>query len=364
MTTDTSSTTGDERFVNNMVESALRIGLIFLLLIWTYAIVKPFVIPIVWGAIIAVALMPAAQKLRALLGDRPTLAATLLTLVCLAVLIVPTIIVTESLVESAQTIVAAIDRGSITIPTPPPEVAEWPIVGKPISEIWTLASTNIEAAFMKVEPQLKTVGSWLLGQVASSFFGILMFIVSILIAGLLMAKADLAIVTTKKMATRVVGDQGPEWADLSAATVRSVVQGVLGVAVIQSFLAAIGLFIMEVPGAGFWSVLILLLAIMQLPPILVLGPIIAYVFSYAETTPAVIFTVWSLIASFSDTALKPLLMGRGLDVPMPVILLGAIGGMLVAGIIGLFGGAVVLAIAYKLLVAWIEPPGAATTETD
>jgi predicted PurR-regulated permease PerM len=364
MTTDTSSTTGDERFVNNMVESALRIGLIFLLLIWTYAIVKPFVIPIVWGAIIAVALMPAAQKLRTLLGDRPTLAATLLTLVCLAVLIIPTVILTESLVESTQGIVAAIDRGSITIPTPPPEVAEWPIVGKPISEIWTLASTNIEAAFMKIEPQLKTAGSWLLGQVASSFVSILMFVISILIAGLLIAKADLAIVTTKKMATRIVGDQGPEWADLSAATVRSVVQGVLGVAVIQSFLAAIGLFVMEIPGAGFWSVLILLLAIMQLPPFLVLGPIIAYVFSYAETTPAVIFTIWSLIASFSDTVLKPLLMGRGLDVPMPVILLGAIGGMLLAGIIGLFGGAVVLAIAYKLLTLWIEPPGTATTETD
>ncbi len=364
MNTDTGRSTRDEHFVNNMVESALRIGLIFLLLIWTYAIVKPFIIPIIWGAIIAAALMPAAQKLRTLLGGRPALVATLLTLVSLAVLIVPTIIVTESLVESTQRIVAAIDRGSITIPTPPPEVAEWPFVGKPVSEIWTLASTNIEAAFDKVEPQLKTAGSWLLGQVASSFVGILMFVVSILIAGLFMAKADLAIAMTEKMATRIVGDQGPEWVNLSAATVRSVVQGVLGVAVIQAFLAAIGLFVMDIPGAGFWSVLILLLAIMQLPPILVMGPIIAYVFSYAETTPAVIFTIWSLIASFSDTALKPLLMGRGVDVPMPVILLGAIGGMLLAGIIGLFGGAVVMAIAYKLMIHWIEVPHTSTSETD
>jgi predicted PurR-regulated permease PerM len=363
MSTDSNTTSRDEAFVNNMVESALRIGLLFLLAFWAYSIVKPFVIPIVWGAIIAVALMPAVQKLSTALGGRHGLAATLLTLVSLAVLIVPTVIVTDSLVESAQKLIAAIDRGSITIPIPPPEVAEWPLVGKPISEIWTLASTNIEAAFVKVEPQLKTVGSWLLGQVASSFVGILMFAVSIVIAGLFIVKADLAIATTKKMATRIVGDQGPEWADLSAATVRSVVQGVLGVAVIQAFLVALGLFIMEIPGAGFWSVLILLLAIMQLPLILVTGPIIAYVFSYAETTPAVIFTVWSVIASFSDTVLKPLLMGRGLDVPMPVILLGAIGGMLLAGIIGLFGGAVVLAIAYKLLIVWIESPQTSATET-
>lgn len=358
MNTDTGSTARDENFVNNMVESALRIGLIFLLLVWTYAIVKPFVIPIIWGAIIAVALMPAALKLKKILGGRQTLAVTLLTLVSLAVLIVPTVIVTESLVESAQSVAAAIDRGNLQIPEPPPEVAEWPLVGKPVSEIWTLASTNLEAAFEKVEPQLKTAGSWLLAQVASSFVGILIFVVSILIAGLFMAKADLAVATTRKMATRIVGEQGAEWADLSAATVRSVVQGVLGVAFIQSCIAALGLFIMEIPGAGFWSVLILLLAIMQLPAILVLGPIIAYVFSYAETTPAVIFTVWSLIASFSDTLLKPLLMGRGLDVPMPVILLGAIGGMLVAGIIGLFGGAVVLALWYKLLILWMDAPRA------
>jgi predicted PurR-regulated permease PerM len=302
--------------------------------------------------------MPAALKLKKVLGDRHVLAVTLLTLVTLAALIVPAVIVTESLVESAQAVAAAIDRGTLHIPDPPPEVAEWPFIGKPVSDIWSLATTNIEAVFERFEPQLTTAGGWLLGQVASSFVGIVMFVVSILIAGLFMAKADLAVATTKKMATRIVGDAGAEWADLSAATVRSVVQGVLGVAVIQAFLAALGLFVMDVPGAGFWSVLILLLAIMQLPIILVLGPIIAYVFSYAETTPAVIFTVWSVLASFSDTLLKPLLMGRGLDVPMPVILLGAIGGMLLAGIIGLFGGAVVLAISYKLMILWIEAPRA------
>ena len=364
MNSDTGRTARDEHFVDNMVESALRIGLIFLLLLWTYAIVRPFVIPIVWGAIIAVALMPATMKLKTMLGGRQALAGTLLTLVALAALILPAVIVTESLVETARSLAAAIDRGDLHIPSPPPEVADWPIVGRPVSEIWALASTNIEAAFQKLEPQLTTAGSWLLGQVASSFIGIVMFVVSILIAGVFMVKADLAVAMTKKMATRVVGDQGAEWVNLSAATVRSVVQGVLGVAVIQAFLVALGLFVMDIPGAGFWSVLILLLAIMQLPPILVTGPIIAYVFSYAETTPAVIFTVWSLIASFSDTLLKPLLMGRGVDVPMPVILLGAIGGMLLAGIIGLFGGAVVLALAYKLLLVWIETPGTATTKAD
>jgi predicted PurR-regulated permease PerM len=356
MNSDTGSTAQDQNFINNMVESAWRIGLIFLLLAWSFQIVQPFVTPILWGAILAVALMPVTLKLKKLLGGRHGLAATLITLVSLAVLVVPTIIVSESLVGSAQKVAATFDAGSVKIPAPPPEVAEWPVVGKPLNEFWSLASTNLEAAMAQIEPQLKATGSWLLSRVAGSVVGILMFIVSILIAGLFMARSESIVVATKALATRIVGENGAEWADLSAATVRSVVQGVLGVAVIQAFLCAIGLFLIGMPGAGFWSVLILLFAIMQLPPLIILAPIIAYVFSYADTTPAVIFTVWSLIAGASDTFLKPMLMGRGLDVPMPIILLGAIGGMIMSGIIGLFAGAVVLAIWYKLLRVWLETP--------
>ncbi len=201
---------------------------------------------------------------------------------------------------------------------------------------------------------MKAVGAWLLGTVASGITGVLLFTISILIAGLFMAKADSMVAGLKRLATRIAGDDGPEWVDLSGATVRSVMQGVLGVAVIQAFLAALGLFIMDVPGAGLWSVLILLLAIMQLPPLLVLAPIIAYVFSYADTTPAVLFTIWSIFAGISDAFLKPMMLGRGVAVPMPVILLGAIGGMITSGIVGLFVGAVILALWYKLFTVWMK----------
>ncbi len=153
--------------------------------------------------------MPATMKLKNLLGGRQALAGVLLPIVTLAALIVPAIIVTESLVETARSLAAAIDRGDLQIPSPPPEVAEWPFIGKPVSEAWMLASTNIEAAFRKLEPQLTTAGSWLLGQVASSFVGIVMFVVSILIAGLFMVKADLAVAATKKMATRDRRRSGP-----------------------------------------------------------------------------------------------------------------------------------------------------------
>lgn len=354
MGTESDGGSANKQFIDNMVESALRIGLIFVLLFWSYQLISPFLIPILWGAIIAVALMPVVLKLKALLGGRHATAATLVTLLGVALLVAPTIILSDSIVGSVQTVATQFEQGDIDIPKPPPEVAEWRFIGEPIHQIWTLASENLEAALQQIEPQLKATGSWLLSQIASSLVSVLMFVISIIVAGLFMAKADTVVPAVKRMATRLVGDQGSEWVDLSGATVRSVVQGVLGVAVIQAFLAGIGLFVMDVPAAGLWTVLVLLLAIMQLPPILILGPIIAYVFSYADTTPAVIFAVWSVMTSFADTVLKPLLMGRGLDVPMPVILMGAIGGMLMNGIIGLFSGAVVLAIWYKLFGVWLS----------
>jgi predicted PurR-regulated permease PerM len=131
--------------------------------------------------------------------------------------------------------------------------------------------------------------------------------------------------------------------------------GVLGIAFIQAFAGGLGMVIIGIPGAGLWALFILVLAIAQLPPLLVLLPAIIYVFSTNDnTTAAVIFTVWSLIVSFSDTFLKPMLLGRGVNVPMLVILLGAIGGMISAGIVGLFVGAVVLALGYTLFQDWLN----------
>jgi predicted PurR-regulated permease PerM len=160
---------------------------------------------------------------------------------------------------------------------------------------------------------------------------------------------------TRKILSRLAGeDNGQAYTDLTKATIRSVAQGVLGVAIIQAVLAGLGMFIMDVPGWGLWTMLILVLAIAQLPPILVLGFVIVYVFSVADTTPAVIFLIYSLIVSASDGFLKPLFLGRGMETPMLVILLGAIGGMILSGIIGLFVGAIVLALGYELFMAWLN----------
>ena len=213
----------------------------------------------------------------------------------------------------------------------------------------------LNAAVEAKKVELKTIGKWLLSAAAGVGGGILMFVVSIIIAGAFLVYGRSGRHAMETVAGRVLGQKGSKkFVDLVGATIRSVAQGVLGVALIQSILAGIGLLVIGVPYAGAWAGLVLLLAIVQLPPLLVLGPIVVYVFSVAEIVPAVIFMIWSMIVSFSDAFLKPLFLGRGMEIPMLVILMGAIGGMILSGIIGLFVGAVVLAVGYSLFRLWLD----------
>ncbi len=351
----TNNTGFDKLFARNMVESALRIGLIFILLWMAYDIIRPFLIPIVWGGIIAIAAFPLTKRLEKLLGGRRGLAATLLTLFFILALVLPTYQLTDALLGSVKSISARLGDGELQIPGPSPSVEDWPLVGKRVYEAWSLAHENTQEAIVKVAPHLKTAATKAAGTIGASLASVGMFVISLLIAGGFMSYAESSGAMAQRLFLRLGGEKpGGEWAKMCVATVRSVLQGVVGVAVIQSALCAVGLFALGIPGAPIWSALILLLAIAQLPTIIVAGPIILYALGNYPTTPAVIFTVWMLVAGFSDTFLKPMLMGRGLDIPMPIILIGAIGGMISAGIIGLFAGAVVLAIWYQLFLSWMD----------
>jgi predicted PurR-regulated permease PerM len=363
-----SSLLDDKVFQARALEAAIRIGLTVLLVVWCFNIVRPFILPFVWGVIIAVAIYPLYLRLVAMLGRREKLAATVLTLAALTLLIVPTFMLSESVFESSQALAGDLQDGALTIPPPPEKISSWPLVGERLYNSWSLASSNPEGALAKYSPQLKAISKWLLSVAAGAGAGILQFIISIIIAGVLLLNAQGCGRAVRIVACRLMGEAGgEEFASISGATIRSVAQGVLGVALIQATLAAIGLYAIGVPYAGLWTLLVLLLAVVQLPPLLVLGPIIAYVFSIADTVPAVVFMVWGLLVSISDTFLKPLFLGRGVDIPMLVILLGAIGGMILSGIIGLFVGAVILAVGYRLFMAWLDegaPPAGAGETAD
>lgn len=345
----------DKRFVRNMVESALRIGLIFVLLALTYDIIRPFIIPLVWGGIIAIAAFPLTKRIEGFLGGRRGMAATLLTLFMILILVVPCYQVTESLLKAAKSISNQIQTGGLQIPSPKESVADWPLVGDKVYASWSLAHENFQETLKQVAPRLKSVAAKAASTLGNGLVGILMFVVSLIIAGVFMTYAEAFSRGAHRLFVRLAGEKpGGEWDALCVATVRNVLQGVVGVAFIQATLCAIGIFVLGIPGAAIWSAVILFLAIAQLPALIVVLPLVLYAFNSYDTTPAVIFTVWMFLAGLSDNLLKPLFMGRGLDIPMPVILFGAIGGMVASGIIGLFTGAVVLSICYKVFCIWME----------
>lgn len=348
----------DAKFVRSMVESALRIGLVVILLLLSYDIIKPFTTPILWGAIIAMAAFPLVKWLEPKLGGRRGLASSLVCLVFILLLVVPAYSVTDAVIGGMKNLVVKLEEGTLEVPPPNDKVRDWPIIGERAYGAWSEASADIEAFASDNAQQIKDMSRTVLKRVGSGLVDVLMFVVSIVIAGGFMAFADSCGSAAHRFFVRVGGlKPGGEWAPMTVATVRSVLQGVIGVAVIQTVLISIGLFVAGVPGAPILSAIVLVMAIAQLPALLLLLPVIAYMFSTADTTTAIIFTVYQLAAGASDNILKPLLMGRGLDIPMPVILIGAIGGMIMSGIIGLFAGAVVLSIWYKLFSLWLEQTG-------
>jgi predicted PurR-regulated permease PerM len=247
-----------------------------------------------------------------------------------------------------------LQQGTVDIPPPPESVAGWPLIGKPLSNFWHLASENLEEALGQLKPQIKALGAWLLSAAAGAGFGLLQFVLAIVIAGVLLPRGEKGHQAARAVATRFVGARGEEFLDLAESTVRSVARGILGVAVIQSVLAGVGFLVAGIPGAGLLALVCLLLSVIQVGPGLVLIPCVIYVFMTDSMLTAILFLVWNVFVGLLDNVLKPLLLGRGVKVPMLVIFIGAIGGFLSMGIIGLFVGSIVLVLGYTLLQAWLS----------
>jgi predicted PurR-regulated permease PerM len=347
----------DKKFSDNMMTSYIQIAAVTLLVFWCFTIIAPFIGMVMWALIIAVALYPLHQSLSAKMGNREKLSATLFVLIGMTILILPTFLLAESSIVGLKTLATGLEDGSIVVAPPNESVADWPVVGSTIYDIWTAAARNIEATLNQFEPQLRDAGKWALSFAGSTAVAVLILVFSIIVAGVFLVSADGGYRVTSRIGQSLSVEHGQGMIDMAIETIRSVAKGVLGVAVIQSLLSAIGLVAIGVPAPGIWAGIILLLAIMQLPPLLILGPIAVWVFSVADATPATIFAIYAFIVSISDSFLKPMFLGRGMDIPMLVILIGAIGGAFTSGIIGLFIGAVVLAVGYKLLIAWMDDEG-------
>ncbi|MGB8328710.1 MAG: AI-2E family transporter [Polyangiales bacterium] len=353
MTSSTDPQRGNE-FDRRVTQAAVRLSLLALLVFWCLRIMNPFITPMIGGVVIAIALQTPFARVTSMLGGRPKLAAVLLVATALLVLIVPTIALGASLIDATAELSGDFLDAEIRVPPPPESIAEWPLVGERLYAIWLDAAQNLKSVLPKLTPYLKDAGLWLVSTMRDMGLGVLMLVVAIFIAGALLPNGKRAADLARKVAIVVAGERGPALADLAAASVRGVTRGVLGVALIQSLLAGLAMLVVGVPAAGLWTLLILLLAVMQLPSMLVLIPVIIYVFSTSSTAVAVVFTIWASVVGLSDNVLKPMLMGHGSQVPMLVLFMGSLGGFMVGGILGLFVGAVVLSLGYTVFTAWIN----------
>ncbi|MBW1982918.1 MAG: AI-2E family transporter [Deltaproteobacteria bacterium] len=346
-------TTREKTSTGPVFDIVLRIGIIALLIALCFLILKPFLTPVIWGIILAIALLPPCQRLSKILGGRLKLATAIITVVMLLVLILPSIHMVSSLVDGMKYVNDRIQSSEIRVPPPPADIENWPIIGKLLKKQWLEASTDLKAFLTRFHPQIKAVSLKLLKSAMGTAVGLLQFALSIIIAGIFMANAEGSGNMARHLFVRLAGERGADFADVSTITVRNVVKGILGVAIIQAMLAGIGFVAAGVPGAGLWTFLCLLLAIIQIGIAPVAIPVIIYMFTKASTLAAGLLTAWLILVALSDNFLKPILLGRGAPVPMFVIFLGAIGGFFSMGFIGLFVGAVILSLGFKLFQVWL-----------
>jgi predicted PurR-regulated permease PerM len=349
-------TMSERTLFRGLFDTLIRAAMVGALVVACYEVFRPFLSLVVWSVILAINFYPLQRMLASRLGGKDGRAATVIVLLTFVILVVPIYMLGLSLTESAESAVEWVKDGTFHIPPPAESVAAWPLIGEKLYGFWQQAATDLSGLAQKLAPQLKDVSLAMLGKLAGFGLGLMMFLVAIIIAGVIMAFGENGSRSTLQIADRVFGlGQGEKVARLCTATIRAVAQGVIGIAFIQMLLVGIGFVMMGIPGAGFLAIAVLVLAIVQLPATLVTLPVIVFVFfTQGATLATIAFAIYIFVAGLVDNVLKPLLLGRGVDVPMAVVLIGSIGGMATSGILGLFIGPVVLAVGYQLFWRWVR----------
>src|SRR5579871_555873 len=349
---------GDE-----VIQIAIRLGLLAFLIYWSFIILRPFIPILVWSAVLSVALYPAYDWLSAHLGKRPRTAACILTIVILTVFLGPATWLGVGLVDGLRNISDQLTSGDLVIPSPPDGVRDWPLIGPQLFEFWNKASGNLEATLRELAPHLKPFAGPILAIAGTVGTGTIKFLLSVIVAGFLFPSGPRLVAAVRNMLAHIVPERSKEFMALAGATIRTVAQGVIGIAAIQALLAGIALKIAGVPNAGVLAFAILVLGIVQIGSAPVLIPVIIWVWMVKELGAAILITIFLVLVGLSDNALKPLLMGRGLSTPVLVIFVGVLGGTLAHGLLGLFVGPIILAVVWQLLMAWTHDSAEMPDET-
>lgn len=353
----------------DLTETLIRVGLIVFLVIMCVRVFMPFAGLVILSMILAIALYPLYEWMTArLFGGRRRLAATVLVLLALLLIGIPLALLGGAVTTQLGQFHDGVVNDTLGLRAPNPKIAEWPIVGERLYNTWKAAAADLPALLAKNRELVKGFAVKALQMAGGGAGAALLFLVAIALAGVMMAYAKTGGPAIERIVVRLTDPvKGPRLYQLTIATVRSVATGVVGVAFIQAILLGVGFLLAGIPGAGVLALLVMFLGILQLPALIISLPAAGYLWwadDEMSTAIKVIFTVYFVVAGMADNVLKPMLLGRGVDAPMLVILIGAIGGMATAGITGLFLGAVLLAVGYKLFMDWVAGPEATTAATE
>jgi predicted PurR-regulated permease PerM len=309
---------------NALVDRMIQIASLAVLIYWAAVLLQPFLTIIIWSIILTVVLYPGFEFAVERLRFPRVAAALLMTLLCVVILVGPAGWLGLSLFNTFRFVAEGLGSGDIAIPSPPDAVKQWPIIGDQVYGFWSLASTNLQAALVKIGPQLGPISTTLLGLAGGAGISMLKFIAAVFISGFLLLPGPALVERARSTLRRIAVKRGDEFVDLIGATIRNLARGVIGVSLLQALLAGVAI------------------------------PIVIWAWMKMDTAPALIFTIYLVPVSLLNNVVRPFVMAHGLKTPMLIILVGVLGGILAHGVIGLFVGPIVLAIAWELLTAWSD----------
>jgi len=337
-----------------VIQLAVRLGLLAILISWCFILVRPFIPILAWGVVLAVALHPIYVSLSEHLGRRPKLAAVIITIIAVGVVIGPATWLGLGLVDGLRAISEQLSSDKLVVPSPPVAIRNWPLIGARLYDFWSEASTDLEVAYRRLAPHLKPLVRPVLEIAGSASVGTIKFLASVILAGFLFPSGPRLAAASRNVMARLMPERSDDLVALAGATIRTVSQGVIGIALLQSLLFGIGLKVAGISSAGLLAFAVLILGILQLGSAVVLIPCVIWIWTTKDFTTAILITLYLAVVGLADNVLKPLFMGRGLTTPMLVIFIGLLGGTLAHGIVGLFIGPIVLAVAWELMMAWIR----------
>lgn len=334
--------------------AVLFIGALLAAVLW---LLRPFLGPAIWATMVVVATWPVMLRVQGLLRGRRTLAVMVMTLQLLLLFVVPLTLAIATIVENADEMVGWAKLASTWhLPEKPPTWAlELPVVGGMVERAWAQATAlGLRDMLPRLTPYAGNLTRWFVGQLGSVGFLLVQFLVTVVIAAVMYATGEEAAEQVRRIARRLGGERGVSVVLLAAGAIRGVALGVGVTALVQAVLSGIGLALAGVPLAGLLTALTFMMCIAQVGPIPVLVPAAIWAFWSGHTGWGVFLLVWAGVVANLDNVLRPVLIRMGADLPLLLIFSGVIGGLLAFGLVGIFVGPVVLAVAWTLLQAWLD----------